>query len=279
MSSIPVTRCIFCGGSELTGEHIYSGWTHQLMASRQNAKARASIAATHYIHGDESNIVKLPGNIRDWQVKCVCGKCNNGWMREIENQARPILTDLIKSNDIIIYSKEQRIICAWAALKLMVAEYDNKTPVTVSDSQRKYMYNHKSPPSNGWGIWIGAFEKRDFRAEWICRPLPLVRKKMTAELANVKASHFNTCANTQIIGKLFIHIIHVPVKLKIDRWRFVLPHHGALFRIWPAANTPIKWPSRALDDTDAETAIEAFFLRCSKIVADAVAQARAQNGA
>lgn len=236
------------------------------MPPRQNAKARASIGSTHHIHGDESRVIKLPGNLRDWQVRCVCGEtktsCNNGWMRIIENQAIPILTPMINGNNILLYPHHQKVIATWAALKFMISEYDLKSPVTVHHSHRKFMFRHKLPPTKGWAIWISSFEKVNWVAEWVCRPVPMVYKKMTPELANVQATFQNACANTQIIGKLFIHIIHTPVKFPIERWRFPVKHRGTLLRIWPPANTVIRWPCSALDDASADRIVEAFFNWC-----------------
>ena len=155
----------------------------------------------------------------------------------------------------------------------MVSEYDPKSPVTVHHTHRKFMYRHKLPPTRGWAIWIGSFERGSWAAEWICRPIPMVYKKMTPELANVQATFQNACANTQIIGKLFIHIIHTPVKFPIERWRFLVPHRGTLLRIWPPANTPIRWPCGALDDADADRIVEAFFNSCMNYARRATAGA------
>jgi len=245
------------------------------MPPRKRERAKAAITESHFIYGETSRVIKLPGNIRDWQVKCVCGgsrsTCNNGWMKAIEDKAKPILTPLIKGDDVIIYPNNQQLIATWATLKVMVAEYDQKSPVTIANSHRKYLYKHKTPPIRGWAIWIGHFEKTRWAAEWLSRPVPMYFGPPRLDLVHKKASRFNAAANTQVIGKMFIHVIHTPMPFNIHRWRFAPPYRGTLFRIWPPAQTHIRWPARALDDADADRISEAFFRFCGTQVERAAA--------
>jgi hypothetical protein len=44
-------------------------------------------------------MAKGPGDIHDWKVKCVCEPCNNGWMRELEEKVRPLITPLIQGKE------------------------------------------------------------------------------------------------------------------------------------------------------------------------------------
>jgi hypothetical protein len=60
---------------------------------------------------------KLPGALRDWQVKCVCGgnsaSCNNGWMRQrIEEPAKPTLDKLFRGDQFRMFPKDQQRIIA-----------------------------------------------------------------------------------------------------------------------------------------------------------------------
>jgi hypothetical protein len=75
---------------------------------------------------------------------------------------------------------------------------------------------------------------------------------------------------TQVIGKLFIQVIHFPVPEDfIQRWRFPR-QQGTLFRIWPLPALSIKWPQRALSDREADriaAAIPQFLRTVSEQVA------------
>src|SRR5476649_2360549 len=87
------TRCIFCGSTaKLTGEHVFSHWTHRFLPPRSMKKYQVMRSDSHLDRSDR-RLVKRMGDIRDWKVNCVCEvTCNNGWMRHIENQARPVMS-------------------------------------------------------------------------------------------------------------------------------------------------------------------------------------------
>jgi hypothetical protein len=91
------------------------------------------LEATVYLDKSDVSYIKRAGDIRDFQVKCVCEKrCNNGWMRrKIENVARPIMIPLITGQDTRLLPNHQAIVARWAVLKAMIAEYDINAHVTT----------------------------------------------------------------------------------------------------------------------------------------------------
>lgn len=108
-------RCIFCGSPDLNWEHVYSCWTHKFLPPRAMKKYLLAHVDSH-INRSDRTLIKRQGDIRDWQIKCVCEPCNNGWMRRIENQARPIMrplidaTALLKGETIQLTPHDQKII-------------------------------------------------------------------------------------------------------------------------------------------------------------------------
>lgn len=200
--------------------------------------------------------------MRDWQVRCVCGghpqSCNNGWMREIEGRAKPILTKLIKGDAVRIHPQDQEAIATWAALKSMVSEFYFEGKGITHHMQRRRMMKRRLPPQSGWGIWIGCFERKLSKLEWASHPMLLLADDEALRRAGPNATRYNSNATTQIIGKLFIQIIHGPRGSIIDRWRFSLPNRGTLYRIWPVSGYTIVWPGQALSEQDGEAARDAF---------------------
>ena len=125
------TKCIFCGieGSQtpegaLTKEHVYSNWTRRFVPrTLKKFKSLRGVARTDHT---QFVYINRPGDIRDWQVLCVCAVCNNGWMRQqIENPARPIMIPLIiiSGEPVRLSPDQQQIVATWAAAKAMVAEF------------------------------------------------------------------------------------------------------------------------------------------------------------
>jgi hypothetical protein len=228
-----------------------------------------SYRGMEYPNHIESQIVKMPGQPRDWQIKCVCGgthlTCNGGWMKAIEDKARPILIPLITGRSTRLSYNDQIMIATWATLKAMISEYDLGGKVTTHHSQRKRMKNRQLPPKNGWGIWIGHYERIRWKPEWISRPLLILPHERMIKRPSREATYFNSHTSTQVIGNLFIQIIRTPDPLIVERWRFAIPERGTLFHIWPSARFSIKWPGRALTDRDADFVASAFAIRLLEI--------------
>jgi hypothetical protein len=185
-------------------------------------------------------------------------------MKSIEDRAKPVIKDLIIGHERRITTAEQELLSTWAVLKVMIAAYDQKSKVTVHYKQREYIMRRKTPPTKGWAVWIGSLERVEWVPEWVSRPMFLAPERVANRRVNHNTSHFNSNATTQILGKLYIHVIHVPMPSLIKRWHFP-PHKGTLFRVWPPTRTSIKWPGAPLDDIAADNIADALFRYMSKV--------------
>jgi hypothetical protein len=224
---------------------------------------------------DEILFVKFPGQIRDWQVRCVCGgsrqTCNGGWMKDMDDAAVPIMTKMIRGESTRLSPEHQRVIAGWAVLKQMVADYDKVNfAATTHHTQRKRLMATRLPPLKGWGVWIGHYERRNWRPEWVGRPLLSLSRKQLARRRHLRPTYQNQNAVTQVVGKMLIHVIHAPLPNLVAGWRFAAPEGGpltgTLLRIWPMQdNASILWPPRALSDSDASLISQAFSDYCVKV--------------
>jgi hypothetical protein len=116
----------------------------------RTTKMFRSLRATAYPDRTEFIFVKRPGDVRNWQVLCVCATYNNGWMRQkIDERARPIMIPLIQGQQARLSPDQQRIISTWAVMKAMVAKYADFEYVTTHHTQRKYLMKHHLPPRHG----------------------------------------------------------------------------------------------------------------------------------
>jgi len=246
------TCCIFCGSGNLTHEHIFSRWTHKFLPARSMSKYH--VRRRELFIEPENRWIKRLGDIRDWKVRCVCEtKCNNGWMRKhIEDVASPIMTLLIKGEQVRLTPEQQRHIAAWAALKAMIAEYDPNSWVTTHHMQRKYLMRSFLPPSRGWAIWIGHYVRKAWVPYWGSMPFLVVSNKQLCRKGSDRTATYYNSISTQIMGQLYIQVIRTPSTEVINNWRFALPDKGSLFRIWPPTDTSIKWPGRTMTDRDAD---------------------------
>jgi hypothetical protein len=244
-------KCIFCGGAPTTKEHVFSHWIHQsLLLDPPRIKFRVQMAYYNRIISAEFSRPPM----RHWQIKCVCKKCNGGWMsNEVENDHKQLLTDLFEGSKRTLGDAEKRAIATWAILKCMVTH--NKL---MPRPERRFMYQHKSPPPDTWGVWIGSYDRITWREEWKATPFPT----QFGSTLTRRATPPNAFATTQVIKKLFVHTVYCPFGSLVDGWRFsqsrCRPLSGNLIKIWPPTDRRIFWPQKSLSDCDAETATYAI---------------------
>jgi hypothetical protein len=196
-------------------------------------------------------------------------------MRDIENAAKPVLKPLILGDNIRLTPPDHLQIATWAVLKAMVAEYDEQSAVTTHYKQRQYMFNHHRPPLKNWAVWIGHFERDKWIPEWVSRPFRVLFDKVAIKRASRETAHFNSNSSTQIVGKLLIHVVHVPHPQFIERWRLSTPSGAPLFRIWPPITTSFPWPHEALTDRDADHVCDVL----ARWVKDVGSKSKAANSA
>jgi hypothetical protein len=200
--------------------------------------------------------------MRDWQIECVCGggssTCNNGWMRRLEEKAKPVLTSLILGKEIRISETQKKQIAAWIALKCMVSEYFYAGSVTTHHTQRKRMMRIQEAPKKGWGIWIGACPAFPTGTYWATHPFFATTEEKLKSVSNPRPTHYNGQTTTLIINKLFIQVIRSPDPLFFTKWKFALPDKGRLLCIWPPSSFSIVWPGKFLSVREMRMAANAI---------------------
>ncbi len=225
-----------------------------------------SLIVMEHLDHSEFKIKRRGGDIHDWQVKCVCEKrCNNGWMRTLENTAKPILLPLLKGDSVRLSPHDQEIIAAWASLKAVVAEYASSGHVTTTQAQRDKMMLEVLPPQTCWKVWIGNYDRKNWNGYNSSHPFLFLDGPENRNRLGEKVTTFNGQVSNQVVGKLFIQVMRTPVSRLIEKWRFDERANDKLRVIWPVSPYSIVWPPPVMGDRDADYVSSAYsiFLRDS----------------
>lgn len=119
--------CLFCENTKLTREHIYSQWLFKFF--KPSAKVFNPQILSYYNSksNSEADLFNLERkiNFEDFEVKCVCGECNGGWMSKLEILAKNSFKkySLFNEPDLNISSEDAHTLSEWAILKLILASY------------------------------------------------------------------------------------------------------------------------------------------------------------
>src|SRR5258708_12778933 len=122
MSAKQSIKCAYCANdaSEMrSGEHICSAWIGKLFGPQEYNWTRSSLRT---------------GKVRRWKKKAadekirdvVCSDCNSGWMSELENEAKPALTNIIRDGfPQCLLPRGIMLLAAFAFNKAVVANHSN----------------------------------------------------------------------------------------------------------------------------------------------------------
>ena len=246
-----IEKCIFCGGEPTTKEHVWPRWSHRYLPKVK--KKWHALHAVEHLDRTDIEIVKHAGDPLDWQVKCVDEKCNNGWMRQLEDAARPIMLPLMNGTQspIFLGRRQKETLAAWIALKTIIQEYAPRASKIAHRSQLKRLWQKKLAPDRTWKIWIASYDGRAANTLWTAHPMLIVPDSVAARRKSRRATYFNSEAATYVIGQLFIHLVRSPHEGLVRKFRFHPDVAVKLLTIWPLSGFDAKWPPESLTDIEA----------------------------
>lgn len=230
----PRRLCIFCEGTQISKEHVYANWMRPYIKEWNGTTHRVTYAP---VSGDEMPLIEsgaltLKGDHRSRGLKVVCTKCNNGWMSEIQNKAKPIMLPLLEDRAWHLSRAGQELVAKWAILFTMVYEFADPRTATISSAQRTSFRLNTKPPKN-WIIWIAKFRGVDRSGVAFHRALQIIEHPYeAARVANENKAQFTIGAAGQFFFVTFhaasdFHFVHSAEILK------KLGNSLRFKRIWP----------------------------------------------
>jgi hypothetical protein len=118
-------HCVFCGSSgTMSKEHIFGKWL--LEYSEQSERAP-------HVSGGINTVLHVQGEFvpSTQVVRAVCRVCNNGWLSELEADAKRALAPILKGQRTELSVSAANRVATWALKTTLVAM------LTFSDSERE----------------------------------------------------------------------------------------------------------------------------------------------
>jgi hypothetical protein len=251
-------RCIFCDRPEITKEHVFGKWLKPLIP-RNMPNYRQLTATQHRIHSDYAHKIR-GGDPRSLSVKCVCGKCNNRWMGDLQEETKPILTPLALGHSMVLDRVAQARLSAWISMAVITSEFDNPATVAVPVADRLHLWQTKTAPPD-WRIWTGHLPLGQWPALWVHHPLAIAENVPRG--TDDGLSRLNTQTTTYVIGQAYIHVLTSTYGDVVSDWRFGSRRASVLTQILPIINDTVSWPPTiSMTGDDADFIAGAFFNHC-----------------
>lgn len=259
----PVVRrtCIFCQrAGKMSDEHIWGDWLKAHIRPTMNKHNFQAVRINRPGEQTTGEIKLRTGDPLRSKVKVVCADCNNRWLSEIQNRAKPYLIPLITGQRVALGKEAQEHIATWCAMATMTAEFIDRDPTTIAVPQadRDWLGNNRTAPP-GWRIWLAHYQRHKWPVQWVHLTLPILAAKDIPENAAETFVLPNTQVTTFVVGNLFVHVMSSTDVDNIGGWASMLPRRFPLLvPVEPQRESFIAWPSESITDRTADMIASAF---------------------
>jgi len=244
--------CAFCDNPQDSHEHHWPQWLDALFPPRthsdKNINFRSRVEDVQTAPKITFTKFKVrQGHSRTVSRRSVCHECNGGWMGGIQEQAKPIISELILGTKSTLTSEEQLLICPWMVMTNMTSEYTDPATMTTTDEQRRLFKETLRPPK-GWLIFAGRYKGKG----WDTRFRHIAYSTKQGEPYDIHTTLF-------VIGELLFSVFAI-YETSFDPMDEFLAEFVKVFpvvRIWPPTNENRDWTQIPFcSDTDTEDLAE-----------------------
>lgn len=244
--------CIFCNGPGLSYQHVWPDWLKGILPRHHSTRSQMLMRFRHLSLNRAlivPSVESHQGNILALKFKKVCRECNGGWISRLEQNLKPLVSNLILAEEAIVKHDVMTDLAAWAAIVSIMAEFDDTKTQAIPKADVEYIFQHRRPPPH-WKIMCGQYIGS--------RSAPTRYHHTSALAGNIhkinKIEHRkpNVQISIHILGKLIIYAASSTCH-EFSIHTLEDNTTGGLAVIWPLPNTSHKWPpANSIDDTEVE---------------------------
>jgi hypothetical protein len=223
-----MANCIFCDKPAGSKEHV---WPHWILA-------RKDLGAFRMQRGDGPEIVL---NKTPLITKAVCGKCNNGWMSDLEGEVQPILIPLFEDKPVSLDQSQQHILATWVTKMAFLLESTkgrNAKNAFYTKAEGLALKESRQIPQIS-SIWIG-------RLDGVHRALTGTDFTRKSDLSAIRGI-VTTLTNEHFVAQIVsLHLENPPtVPTQIPLQENPGEWDNTLTIIWPSKHAIVNWPPGA----------------------------------
>ncbi len=220
-------NCLFCSGAADSKEDALPRWiTNQFKGTRPSEAHLERCGKEH----------SWPDLAPELLVRWVCRQCNNGWMSQLESQAKPFLQPLLMGEHCFLDMSGQATIALWSMKTAMVLEaLDEPEQRAYTQIERERLRTMSAIP---WrtSVWLAASVDRSFFLSSKSRhsgegPNPMSGVSITVAFAHVVLQVLTIRLPEAVAPKT-----NVTTAVRHGPW------DRATHQIWPNQRVQLRWP-------------------------------------
>jgi hypothetical protein len=232
--SAPANICVFCGEPGATKSHIWPEWFKHILPRHSH---HIDIEEEYYAYDpeakpDRSSMKTKDGDAGSRKPRNTCFKCNNGWMRHLEEANISIANKLFTDSAHLFGTIEQRLFAGFACLITCRVAFTSRKTLAIPGRDRTHLKTTLEPPLS-WNIGLARYHGSKEGEHW-CRHHGIhVRLSGNEPGGPYKC---NTQLTTYVFGRLCVNVF------SSTAWSNFRGYRTFRFaRIWPPHNLIIDW--------------------------------------
>jgi hypothetical protein len=149
-------QCAFCGSTEkISREHVWPRWASGHLAGDDTFTFYRHFVGDGFALQEPERWAHKPF---DLTVKAVCGSCNNGWMAQLESDAKEALfSSAFAGRGRVLHRGGQRTLAAWALKTAMVVEQTNASARRGIPYAEYSQLRTRGEPSDRVRVWVASY--------------------------------------------------------------------------------------------------------------------------
>jgi hypothetical protein len=185
----------------------------------------------------------------DLVVRCVCKKCNNEWMDQLDKQADRLITPVVQKQRVSLAGfTDQALLAAWVYKAAILGDQAKPGP-GIPAADHRYFYDHWQPP-RGCFIWVAGLRELPGHYEaWV------TTKNLRGDTSDGRTD--TGYYATMVVNHFVAQMVVLPFR------EIAIPNRATnpqvLRQVWPPTYDTTQWPPpAALRRADLPTLAEAF---------------------
>ena len=158
----PPTQCAFCPNNANSRERVFPKWLKPYVPAGGGNNAHTGswggriAETTAEFECVGRGKLHRPGSSFSQRLRCVCKRCNNEWMGNLQELAKPILIPFLKGQWPEIPPECHATLAAWATMATMVIEFAHLETMASTPVCRAALKRTGLPPSD-WFVFVGRY--------------------------------------------------------------------------------------------------------------------------
>jgi hypothetical protein len=228
-------QCVFCGSKgKMTSEHVFPLWTRQVVLPDVRGDSG------YIFRGPAGRFEVVPGMpVAALEVKRVCADCNHGWLHQLEDRSKPLLTRPIQGNPTTLHFMDIHTVATWAYKTCVLVDLASTRLLTALPF--RWLGQRRHPPMDVV-VTLASYGGVRY-PQFACSKLVnyKIRSASTGEL-DLNAYSI-TIGIGHLVFQVFGHHVRGVVDLSPSDWK---RDYSQI--IWPPPGS-VRWPPlRTLDD-------------------------------